>query len=62
MLDTHLPSLKEVDPVLSLVSDFHKESLVLATLDISCVGVSLSCAVVASYIRLERHESCHKYT
>jgi hypothetical protein len=62
MLDTHHLSLKEVDLALCHASDYYKEGLALVPVDISCVGLSLSYAVVALCTRLEQQEFCHKYT
>ena len=62
MLGKHPLSLKEADLVLCRDFGYYKEVGALATVDISCVDVSLSYAVVAGYTRLEQHELCHKYT
>ena len=62
MLGTQPLSLKGGDLALCHALDDHKEGLALVTADISCVGVSLSYAVVALCTRLEQHAFCRKYT
>jgi len=62
MLGTHPLSLKGDDLALCHALDYHKEGLALVTADISCVGVSLSYAVVALCTRPEQHALCRKYT